>query len=228
MAHFFVKLSEIEFVIGQMENMEQYIGNLYEQLEKVKKDFQWSNKGLNIFGKNLVSISAQLNREKRTVASMKSNIKEIVVCYKKADKNAAENTCKRDKKINLSNVYDKTTTFDDDKENGTYGPDQGNMNQNKKGIEFLGFQWFEDEELYNYIREHENCKNLSSTEIAKLIKQIAIEGCGYVTLVNNIYMKYEGHEEEFEKIFEFPMYDNKGKANYDYLLADLYINTDDK
>ena len=129
----------------------------------------------------------------------------------------------------LADAQDKTTkTFDDDKKNGTYGADQGDMANNKKGMWFFGFRWFEDEDLYAYIRQHSRYKNYSQTQIANLMDQINSEGCGYVAIVNNIFVEYEGREEEFENKFGFPMYDKNGKANYDYLIVDFYANTDDK
>ena len=129
----------------------------------------------------------------------------------------------------LADAQDRTTkTFDDDKSNGTYGGDQGNMAYNKKGMWFFGFRWFEDEDLYAFIRQHSRYQNYSQTQIAKLLDQINSEGCGYVAMVNNIFVEFEGKEDEFERIFGFPMYDKKGKANYDYLIVDFYANTDNK
>lgn len=129
----------------------------------------------------------------------------------------------------LADAQDKTTkTFDDDKSNGTYGADQGDMAHNKKGMWFFGFRWFEDEDLYAYIRLHSRYQNYSQTQIADLMERINSEGCGYIAMVNNIFVEYEGREAEFEKKFGFPMYDKNGKANYDYLIVDFYANTDDQ
>ena len=36
---------------------------------------------------------------------------------------------------------------------------------------------------------------------------------------------YDGREDEFEKVFGFPMYGENGEANYNYLMVDLYANT---
>lgn len=142
----------------------------------------------------------------------------------KAPKNGGGDTISR-----RGDAYDRTTrTFDDDKSNGTYGADQGDMAHNKKGIWFFGFRWFEDEDLFRFIRQYDRYKNYSQTEIAGLLDQINQEGCGYIASVNNIFVEFEGQEAEFERIFGFPMYDNEGKANYDKLIVDLYANTDDR
>ena len=131
--------------------------------------------------------------------------------------------------IDPKDLYpDKNTkTFDDDKNNGTYGSDQGDMAHHKKGLWFFGFRWFEDEDLYAYARTHERYQDYSQTEIAHLMDQINEEGCGYAAVVNDIFVEYEGREEEFERVFGFPMYDKNGKANYDYLMLDFYAETDD-
>ena len=71
-------------------------------------------------------------------------------------------------------------------------------------------------------------KIYSEAEITALIDQISEEGCGYVALVNNLFAHFEGREEEFEHIFGFPMYNEDGEANYNYLLLDIYANTDDQ
>ena len=129
----------------------------------------------------------------------------------------------------LAGAYDKTTTtFDDNKKNGTYGADQGDMAHNKKGMWFFGFRWFEDEDLFARIRTYDRYKNYSQTEIAKLLDQINDEGCGYVAMVNNIFVEYEGRSAEFEEKFGFPMYDENGKANYNDLIIDFYASTDDR
>lgn len=129
----------------------------------------------------------------------------------------------------LSAAYDRTTTtFDDNKRNGTYGGDQGDMAHHKKGFGFFGYRWFEDEALFDRIRSYERYKDYSQDDIANLLDQINSEGCGYVAMVNNIFVEYEGRGGEFQKKFGFPMYDENGKANYNYLIIDFYARTDDR
>ena len=109
-----------------------------------------------------------------------------------------------------------------------YGADQGDMAHNKKGMWFFGFRWFEDEKLFAYIRSKEKYKNYTQTKIANLTEEINTEGCGYVAVVNNIYIEFQGREEEFERVFGFPMYDENGTPNYDYLIVDIYESTDNE
>ncbi|MBR1603402.1 MAG: hypothetical protein IJ667_08180 [Synergistaceae bacterium] len=134
-----------------------------------------------------------------------------------------------DKLLSSAHAVDKTTkTFDDDPSNGTYGADQGDMANNKKGIGIFDLRWFNDKDIYAYVKQQNRYANYSNADVAKLLDQINSEGCGYVAMVNNIFVEYEGRETEFEKTFGFPMYDKNGIANYDYLLVDFYANTDDR
>ena len=121
-----------------------------------------------------------------------------------------------------------TLTFDDDPSNGTYGADQGNMRSNRAGFQFLFWRICEDEAFFEFIKDHDGYEEYSTSQIVQLMEQINSEGCGYVAVVNVVYVEYEGREAEFEEKFGFPMYNDKGVANYDYLLADFYLSTDDK
>ena len=62
----------------------------------------------------------------------------------------------------------------------------------------------------------------------KLFEKIKSEGCGYVAMVNAIFVQYHGDADAFERDFGFPMYDENGEYNFDRLLLDIYAETDDK
>ena len=104
----------------------------------------------------------------------------------------------------------------DDK--GTYGGNQGD------GI----YNEFDNEDLYNFVRQHEGYENYTDEEIAELLKEMNEEGCGYVAVGNSIFAQYEGRPEEFEEKFGFPMFDENGDYNYTKLVVDFYVTTDDK
>ena len=104
----------------------------------------------------------------------------------------------------------------DDK--GTYGGDQGD------GI----YNEFDNEDLYNFVRQHEGYENYTDEEIAELLKELNGEGCGYVGGANSIFSQYEGRPEEFEEKFGFPMFDENGDYNFTKLVVDYYLTTDDK
>lgn len=104
-----------------------------------------------------------------------------------------------------------SVVFDD---TGDYGGDQG-APQNQTGQRA--------EELYDIVREH--FPDMSDEEIESYLKKLNTEGCSYVATINTIFAAYEGREEEFERIFGFPMYKD-GDLNYNELLVDFYCETD--
>ena len=52
-------------------------------------------------------------------------------------------------------------------------------------------------------------------------------GCGYTAVINTIFAQYAGREEEFQRTFGFPMYqqDRDGKVdfNYEYLILIYFV-----
>lgn len=233
MGEFGINLGKAEQLAGRMESFETELRNYAERIEQVSQSLR-SNHGISMeFLCDKINLqNEEVFREADKLSGMSSSLNSIVVKYAEAERKIAEAKSRKENDEvlkNLSQDYDRTTkTFDDDKQNGSYGADQGNMAHHKKGIWFFGYRWFEDEDLYAYIRSHSRYKNYSQTDIARLMNQINKEGCGYIAIVNNIFAEYEGREDEFQRRFGFPMYDKNGKANYDYLIVDFYANTDDK
>ena len=66
----------------------------------------------------------------------------------------------------------------------------------------------------------------TETDVNKCLRMLSKEGCGYVALVNSIFLKFYGEEEHFEKIFGYPMHLPDGRLNFDELLVDFYCATD--
>ncbi len=219
----------VEFVrMKQIANTTQSVSS---KLDDLRSDFLQTVQGLDWevkFQSNINSSANQIAKKLRLYEEILKKyhafLNDAYVLYEKLDSEESEIEL-----ASLADAQDKIAkTFDDDKGNGTYGADQGDMAHNKKGIWFFGFRWFEDEDLYAYIRLHSKYQNYSQTQIADLMERINSEGCGYIAMVNNIFVEYEGREAEFERKFGFPMYDKNGKANYDYLIVDFYANTDDQ
>ena len=67
----------------------------------------------------------------------------------------------------------------------------------------------------------------SDKKIRKYLEQLNKEGCGYVAMINTIFLQYKGRPDEFEKTFGFPMYDEDGNLNYNALITDFYTAKDD-
>lgn len=67
--------------------------------------------------------------------------------------------------------------------------------------------------------------DLSDAQISNLLNEMNHEGCNFMALVNTVFAQYVGREDEFERIFGFPMYDENGYPNWDYLMIDFYCES---
>lgn len=209
------------------KELEKILASITLIKERLKLDINYTGN----IQKKLNVLIEEIKKENVSVITLSNQLFDIIELYKRTEMGLApmELESERTELQELINDYDKNSiTFDMDDKNGSYGSDQGNMAHHKKGLWFFGFRWFEDEELYAYIRKHPRYKKYTQTQIAKLMDEINNEGCGYAAIVNNIFLEYEGREKEFEKTFGFPMYGKDGKLNYDYLIVDFYASTDDK
>lgn len=69
-------------------------------------------------------------------------------------------------------------------------------------------------------------KNCTYEQLVEKLTLLSTEGCGYVALVNSIFLRFYGQEEQFGDVFGFSMYDADGKLNFNDLLVDFYFATD--
>ncbi|MCI8869309.1 hypothetical protein D1646_02975 [Pseudoflavonifractor sp. 60] len=233
MAKISVELAAIKPALQKEEELAAQLMELYRDVNGIRSGLRFKIAGQEQISARLLESAEQITKEQNSVRVMREALEQILAQYKSVETRVTELVTDQAEALDVQELaggaYDQnTTTFDNDKSNGTYGADQGDMANNKKGMWFFGFRWFEDEDLYAYIRQHSRYQNYSQSEIAKLMEQINYEGCGFVAIVNNIFVEYEGREEEFERVFGFPMYDKNGKANYNYLLVDFYANTNDR
>ncbi|MDO4413725.1 MAG: hypothetical protein Q4C20_01465 [Erysipelotrichaceae bacterium] len=97
--------------------------------------------------------------------------------------------------------------FDDE---GQYGGDQGSPRKNWEAVVEIVRRYY---------------PNMSNKEIRKFLETMNSEGCGYVAMINTLFLRFKGREDEFERIFGFPMYVN-GDLNYDALVTDYYCAYD--
>lgn len=103
--------------------------------------------------------------------------------------------------------------FDDE---GGYGGNQGYM-----------ANYASDEEKEHYINQvMERYPGMSRQEAEDLLSVFNRNGCAYTALANTLLMQYEGRQKEFEETFGIPYYDKNGEVNYNDLLLDLYITTE--
>lgn len=224
MPRIYVEFVRMKQIANTTQSVSSKFGDLRSDFLQTVQGLDWEVKFQSNINSSANQIAQKLRLYEEILKKYHAFLNDAYASYEKLNSEESEIEL-----VSLADAQDKTTkTFDDDKSNGTYGADQGDMAHNKKGIWFFGFRWFEDEDLYAYIRLHSRYQNYSQTQIADLMERINSEGCGYIAMVNNIFVEYEGREAEFERKFGFPMYDKNGKANYDYLIVDFYANTDDQ
>ena len=99
---------------------------------------------------------------------------------------------------------------------GAYGGNQGSPKSIKDRAR--------KEEMFKLIEKNIG-RHLSDREKDAYFKRLNSEGCGYVAIVNTIFVEYADRPAEFEKTFGYPMYHN-GDLNYDMLIADMYSSMD--
>ena len=112
--------------------------------------------------------------------------------------------------------------FDDE---GKYG---GNQSGPDKGLNLFGWVIWKDDDLYDFVRKHPGYENYTDSQIHKLLSDLENGGCSYVAAVNAIFNSFKGREDEFEKTFGFPMCAENGDLNYDLLIVDYFLETNDK
>lgn len=86
------------------------------------------------------------------------------------------------------------------------------------------------ENIRELVHSYEEYTDYSDEEITDLLMKLNSEGCGYVAFANIIVDEYRRREEEFERIFGFPLFceNKKGNTyvNYNPLIIDLYCASD--
>ncbi len=118
----------------------------------------------------------------------------------------------------------QSALYDDE---GQYGENQGGP-ADETGMYLFGFHLFHDKELYEFIRSHKGYENLTDEEIDKLLNVLNKTGCSYAAACNAIFEMFQYNPQGFEQAFGFPMYDDNGDFNYNYLLVDYFLETRNK
>lgn len=113
--------------------------------------------------------------------------------------------------IATQDLPDENPAFDDE---GAYGGNQGSA-----------MKVYKDKDIQKIVREYH--PEYSDKEIKQFLEKMNSEGCGYVAMCNTIFAEFVGREEEFERIFGYPMYKN-GDLNYDTMIVDFYCAKDNE
>lgn len=166
--------------------------------------FELSEVRSRLFGVSMLPVRAhllvknfELLSEARKLCCNGQTLSEIAVKYSNAENHILEFSGE------LANP-----AFDDD---GQYGGRQQSPREN----------WREMAEI---VRKY--YPNASDWKVIKILKKLRKEGCGYVAMINTLFLRFKGREDEFESQFGFPMYVN-GELNYDALVTDFYCAYDD-
>ena len=141
--------------------------------------------------------ASELRREGRRLTTLSTSMNQCVTLYKTAENHIKEFQ---------GELQNPAFT------NGEYGGDQASPRENWKEVRDIVKKYHPD---------------WSDRKIKKFLDTLNSEGCGYVALVNTIFLKYKGRADEFEKTFGYPMYKKNGELNYDALITELYLEKDD-
>ena len=229
MAKFYVHPQNMAQSAEQIAKFAQMLEVFAGEVDSVRRSLRFQIACRQTIEANLRTASTQIERRGTAMRAMHGSLEKILALYQQTEQALSEIKPGTQPVEGLMGAYDQTTkTFDDDPSGGTYAANQRDIANNESGFGFLWFRWNENEELFDFIRDYDQYQDYSKWDIAKLMDKINSEGCGYAAVVNNLFVEFEGHEEEFEEIFGFPMYNEDGEANYNYLLVDFYANTDDK
>ena len=195
-------MSEFDINTDVINGAAEGFGGDYRDLNNL--NFQILCVRCRLFGASMIPIRLHLARletqllvRSRRVYKMSNKLGEISRRYTNADGNAAQHT-----------ATTSSPAFDED---GQYGGNQGSPRANWR-------------DMADIVRKYH--PDWSDKKIRDYLDTLNSEGCGYVAMINTIFLYYNGREAEFEKTFGFPMYKD-GELNYDAMVTDFYCAEDD-
>lgn len=112
--------------------------------------------------------------------------------------------------------YGLNPAFD---QHGMYGGNQSEANWHFR----VGSEAFN--QVAAIARKYDKYSEYSDAEIDQLIDTAAKTGCAYIAMVNTVFDRFVGREDEFEEAFGYPMYKN-GDLNYSSVFIDFYCYSD--
>lgn len=217
-------------VAGQFSGADTALADVYGKALQALASVRSAAPGQDNIIRSVSSLSSRINSAADRAGVLSGSCRTAAEMWEECEKRTVKySMTQKGIDINVSMSFDaldgESVIFDDQ---GGYGGDQGDAKHNKSGFKFLFWRFGGDDELFNFVRQYEGYENASKDKITKLYDRMNNEGCGFVTVANTILAEFEGHEAEFEEKFGFPYYDDKGEPNFNKLLLDFYISTDDK
>ncbi len=174
-----------------------------------------SANSLSMCGDSVKGISKRLSQQIESVRDMKKSLDEVIDYYTNTERHILGNASETEAINSHGEYYEiDSVAFDDD---GSYGGNQGHLEQ------VYYWDMFKCWDVLADLRKY--YPNMSIFTAFKYVSRLNHVGCGYVALANTLFAKFEGREDEFERIFGFPMYKD-GDLNYDRLILDIYASTD--
>ena len=224
MSEFMVRFSNLQSDTEIIKQFSSDLDSYAEEIREISRNLSYTSVAIFIVKGKLYNLSTSVSNQSRKLINMSSSLEKISALYKSTENTIAESAAKLP-------VYSTETgdqpIFDD--ENNGYGGDQGNLAFKHNGLKFpWGWVWFEDKNIYKFVRQQEGYENYSEAQIHDLLNRMNKEGCGFIGIVNAIFSEFEGSVEEFEELFGFPIRDVKGNYNYNLMFIDLYCQTDNK
>ena len=229
-------MNEFTVIPNQLNLVAQRIGGMISILSsselsimEIGSSLAFDSQSKRIVAAHLKSIAEKVGKHRESLYAMEASLDECARVYidneSKIVNTVFPSVISFLHRSRGNNITENSKVFD---EEGGYGGDQGDMAHNQSGYKFLFWRVDNNKELFKIVRSYPQYKDYTDEQIVKLLNQINKEGCGYVAVVNAIFVQFEDRAEDFEKTFGFPMYDSNGDYNYNRLLLDIYAATDNK
>lgn len=227
---FSIDVTEARNDASSLELVADALDSVYNSLAGVDvTSFMSGSVGTSI-NSNIRKVEAVAAAKRKDIANLAQALSRIADSYEQAEDSAKSEISSRGMSTSVvmtggANLAATSGVFD---KKGGYGGDQGDLQHHQSGIKLGWWRFWENGELFDAVRQYPGYENYTDDQIAKLFKQINSEGCGYVAVVNSLFMQYESDPAEFERVFGFPMYDEKGEFNFNRFIIDFYCSTDDR
>ena len=138
MARIRVDWEKTRLSISQMEEYAQELKQMAGEVDDVRGNLRFKILSSDIIASTLRLMSERLTGAESSVRTLGSSLSAITNTYRNTERGIFQAWDDSAELKQAADAYDNTTqTFDDNPDNGTYGADQGDMANNKKGIWFL-------------------------------------------------------------------------------------------
>ncbi|WP_035767393.1 hypothetical protein [Butyrivibrio sp. NC2002] len=218
---FYIDTKQVLNNAKQLDADSEHLWQKEREVLEVKNDMHLSlSNCLYIFQVKLVLdiLARALHKEANLVNRYGIDLELIANTYLETEARLTGNTTKQSKyakEISRLLKERNTSMVESDvfREDGEYGGDQGRVRE-------IAGNDAEFKEAYEWIKKI--YPGLTEEEAKAMLDYATQKGCGYVAMCNSIFQEFAGKEDEFEKIFGFPYYDENGNVNHERLFIEMY------